>query len=148
MITFETFFTYPGRTISFWYLSPSRAFFFSLSSRYIWPSESTTCQCGSGVSGTTKSSDSVRTLLPSFVLWVTVPLLALGPWNCDEVCEPLCANEPEAAIPNAVTTRATTITFKMRDIFMNLPLFVFDVDSSRPVLNRKRFTDAFSRTQL
>jgi hypothetical protein len=58
-----------------------------------------------------------------------VPLLALGPWNGDEVCEPLCANEPEAAIPNAVTTRATTITFKMRDIFMNLPLFVFDVDS-------------------
>src|SRR5439155_2673337 len=37
-------------------------------------------------------------------------------------------NEPEAAIPNAVTTRATTIAFKMRDIFMNLPLFVFAVD--------------------
>src|SRR5437667_8851786 len=36
-------------------------------------------QCGSGVSGTTKSSDSVRTLLPSLMLWVTVPLLAFGP---------------------------------------------------------------------
>src|SRR2546427_591960 len=105
------------------------ALVFNLSSRYTFPSESTTCECGSGVSGTTKSSDNVRTLFPSFELWVTVPLLAFGPWNCDEVCEPLCANEPEAAIPNAVTTRATTIIFKMRDIFMNEPssFFVFDV---------------------
>src|SRR5882724_5633018 len=119
------------------------ALVFNLSSRYTFPSESTTCQCGSGVSGTTKSSDNVRTLFPSFVLWVTVPLLAFGPWNCDEVCEPLCANEPEAAIPNAVTTRATTIAFKMRDIFMNLPLFRFRRGLSRLDLNRKRFTDAF-----
>src|SRR6266699_1683338 len=123
MITLETFFTYPGRTISFWYLSPIKAFFFSLSSCYIWPSESTTCQCGSGVSGTTKSSDSVRTLFPSLVLCVTVPLLAFGPWNCDEVCELLCANAPEALSPSTVTTRAANITFRMRDIFIYLPLF-------------------------
>src|SRR6266849_2600988 len=94
------------------------------------PSESTTCQCGSGVSGTTKSSDSVRTLLPSLMLWVTVPWLALGPWNCDEVCVPLCANAPEALSPSAVTTRATNITFRMRDIFIYLPLLlIFDAHS-------------------
>src|SRR6266699_2490365 len=129
MITLETFFTYPGRTISFWYLSPIKAFFFSLSSCYIWPSESTTCQWGSGVSGTTKSSDSVRTLLPSFVLCVTLPLLAFGPWNCDEVWEPPCAKALEMLKPRAATTRATTVTLRMRDIFIDEPLFEFHAHS-------------------
>ena len=45
------------------------------------PFESTTCQCGSGVSGTLKSSDSVSTFLPSFIEWVTVPALTFAPEN-------------------------------------------------------------------
>src|SRR5712692_5876143 len=88
------------------------------------PSESTTCQCGSGVSGTTKSSDSVRKPLPSLMLCVTVPLLAFGPWNCEEVCEPLCAATLETLTPRTVTTRATNITFRMRDIFIYVPLLL------------------------
>ena len=45
------------------------------------PFESTTCQCGSGVCGGTKSSESVSVLLPFAVVCVTKPLFAFAPWN-------------------------------------------------------------------
>src|SRR6266700_1257441 len=45
------------------------------------PFESTTCQCGSGVWGGTKSSESVSVLLPFCVVCVTKPLFAFAPWN-------------------------------------------------------------------
>src|SRR6266568_9196157 len=50
-------------------------------SKYAFPFESTTCQCGSGASGALKSSDRVRTLLPFSVVWVTNPVLAFAPLN-------------------------------------------------------------------
>src|SRR6266496_880400 len=53
----------------------------SRSKRYVFPFESTTCQCGSGVCGGTKSSESVRVLLPFCVACVTKPLFAFAPWN-------------------------------------------------------------------
>src|SRR5262249_24824625 len=61
------------------------------------------------------------TLLPSLMLCITVPWLAFGPRNCEDVCEP-CAKAPETLIPSAVTTIAATITFRMRDIFIDNPL--------------------------
>src|SRR6266536_1664906 len=45
------------------------------------PFESTTCQCGSGVCGGTKLSESVSVLLPFAVVCVTKPLFAFAPWN-------------------------------------------------------------------
>src|SRR6266498_6085237 len=53
----------------------------SRSKRYVFPFESTTCQCGSGVCGGTKSSESVSVLLPFCVVCVTKPLFAFAPWN-------------------------------------------------------------------
>src|SRR5207249_11981209 len=50
-------------------------------SKYAFPFESTTCQCGSGASGALKSSERVKTLLPFSVVWVTNPVLAFAPWN-------------------------------------------------------------------
>src|SRR5438128_739645 len=59
------------------------------------------------------------------MLCVTVPLLAFGPWNCEDVCEP-CAAATPAPKPSAVTTRATNITFKILDILIaNLFLLSF-----------------------
>src|SRR4029077_3934470 len=48
-------------------------------SKYAFPFESTTCQCGSGASGALNSSDRVKTLLPFSVVWVTNPVLAFAP---------------------------------------------------------------------
>ena len=46
----------------------------------------TTCQCGAGVSGILKSSDTISTsLLPSFVC-IAVPVFAFTPWNLVVVC--------------------------------------------------------------
>src|SRR5205823_5634565 len=70
--------TYSGSTIDFLTFS---LFVINRSKRYVLPFESTTCQCGSGVCGGTKSSESVSVLLPFAVVWVTKPLLAFAPWN-------------------------------------------------------------------
>src|SRR6185369_10548380 len=58
----------------------------SFCNRYVLPLESTTCQCGSGVPGTLKSSDRVSMFFPSATVWVTLPVFALGPANLLLVC--------------------------------------------------------------
>src|SRR6266581_907393 len=70
--------TYSGTTIDFFTFC---SFVMRRSRRYVFPFESTTCQCGSGVCGGTKSSESVRVLLPFCVVCVTKPLFAFAPWN-------------------------------------------------------------------
>src|ERR1700704_5289758 len=66
------------------------------------PLESTTRQVGAGVSGTLKSDDTRSTLFPFSMVWMAVPVLALGPWNMDVVCGPL---SDESAMP-AVAIKA------------------------------------------
>src|SRR6516164_8110942 len=51
------------------------------------PFESNTRQVGAGVSGTLKSSETRRVLLPFSEEKVTVPVLAFGPWNGPDVCD-------------------------------------------------------------
>src|SRR6516225_3644664 len=51
------------------------------------PLESTTRQVGAGVSGTLKSAETRRILFPFSLEWVTVPVLAFGPWNGPDVCD-------------------------------------------------------------
>src|SRR6266481_4275428 len=123
--TLATVFTYWGTTISFLKDSPVFAWVFSLSSKYTLPLESTTCQCGSGVSGTTKSLESVRTLFPSLMLWVTVPVFTLGPLNCDDVREPICAKAVEKPKTRTESVRATATPWRIREKFMEYLILVF-----------------------
>src|SRR5574340_1425363 len=59
---------------------------FSRLRRYTLPFESTTCQCGAGVSGILNSSDQVRVSLFPDRPCVAMPLLALTPSNFAVVC--------------------------------------------------------------
>src|SRR5213083_845077 len=83
---------------------PPRLFAPRRCKRYVLHFESTTCQCGSGVSGTLKSSDNVSTSLPSFVEWVTVPAFTLAPENGLLVW--LCANANVAVTANAAMPKS------------------------------------------
>ena len=49
------------------------------------PFESTTRQVGAGVSGTLKSDYTRRMLFPFSSECETVPVLAFGPWNIEDV---------------------------------------------------------------
>src|SRR5262245_310989 len=87
--------------------SPARFFTPRRCKRYVFPLESTTCQCGSGVSGTLKSSDSVRTFLPSFVACVTVPPFTLEPENGLLVW--LCASANVAVMASAAMPKSPVV---------------------------------------
>src|SRR5438552_450170 len=82
------------------------------------PLESTTRQVGAGVSGTLKSCETRRMLLPFSMLWETVPVFALGPWNIDEVCISILA-------AGAIASAASVKTDNMRWIRFILVLLVF-----------------------
>src|SRR5689334_18211358 len=73
--------TKAGTVIVVFTLSFSVPLTFSFWRRYVLPLESTTCQCGSGASGTLKSADKVRIFLLSWTVCLTVPVLAFGPLN-------------------------------------------------------------------
>src|ERR1041385_7671386 len=90
-----------------------------LSRRKTAPSEVTTCQCGSGVSGTMKSSDKVRTFLPSLLLWVTNPVLALLPENLVVVCASRPAANAEPVNMNAIAAIKTRI-----EVFLLLLIYI------------------------
>src|SRR5262245_8690014 len=81
--TLATSFTYGGTVIDWLILSP---LIFRRFSKKVFPLESTTCQCGAGVSGTTKSSESVSTFMFPCLEWETVPVFACGPSNLLLVC--------------------------------------------------------------
>src|SRR3974377_248938 len=69
------------------------------------PLQSTTRQVGAGVSGTLKSAETRRILLPFSEEWVTVPVLAFGPWNGPDVCDSRFAAK---APPTSVAASAQT----------------------------------------
>src|SRR5215470_11514925 len=73
------------------------------------PFESTTRQVGAGVSGTLKSSDTFSMLLPFSLWWLTVPVLAFGPWNWDEVCMSILAAN-ELTVTSSASTAKTDNT--------------------------------------
>src|SRR2546422_9548922 len=83
---------------------PARLFAPRRCKRYVFPLESTTCQCGSGVSGTLKSSDKVSTSLPSFIECVTVPAFTFAPENGLLVW--LCASANVAIMANAAMLKS------------------------------------------
>src|SRR5689334_414594 len=70
------------------------------------PLESTTRQVGAGVSGTLKSSETFSMLLPFSTEWLTVPVLAFGPWNCPEVCTSILAANEWTVTKKATTAKA------------------------------------------
>src|ERR671913_2472223 len=67
------------------------------------PFESTICQCGSGVSGTTKSSDTASRLRPSLIVWVTVPPFTFAPENGLLVCDCAAAVPARARVATATS---------------------------------------------
>src|SRR5215469_11023556 len=69
------------------------------------PLESTTRQVGAGVSGTLKSAETRRMLLPFSVVCVTKPVLALGPSNLAEVWDVPAANATLAAVRTAASEK-------------------------------------------
>src|SRR5262245_13500396 len=80
-------------------------------SRYVLPFESTSCQCGAGVSGITKSSESTSTDLPSTSWCVTKPLLALAPANGVDLwpnCMPASSTclQTKSVSPSSVSANA------------------------------------------
>src|SRR5258708_33533748 len=82
------------------------------------PLESTTRHVGAGVSGTLKSCETRRMLLPFSMVCETVPVFAFGPWNPDDVWTSilLAAN---------VTLPATASAISVKTDIMRLIFFIF-----------------------
>src|SRR5258708_3316950 len=83
------------------------------------PLESTTRQVGAGVSGTLKSAETRRMLLPFSTVWIAVPVLALGPWNMDVVCGPLS----DASAIAVVASNAATAKVSEERVMVFISLF-------------------------
>src|ERR1041385_8165738 len=76
------------------------------------PLLSTTRHVGAGVSGTLKLLETFNMLLPFSIEWLTVPVLAFGPWNCDDVCISILA-------ANALTVTSSASTAKTDHTFLS-----------------------------
>src|SRR6266568_8625495 len=77
----------------------------------MFPLESTTRQVGAGVSGTLKSCETRSMLLPFSMLCETVPVLAFGPWNIDDVWTSILAANATTANTVSVKTDNKRLTF-------------------------------------
>src|SRR5439155_17596191 len=99
------------------------------------PLESTTRQVGAGVSGTLKSAETRRMLLPFSMLCETVPVLAFGPWNIDDVWTSiLAANVTLPATASAISVK--TDNLRLTFFISVSPRFVFCISTSQ--LSRRR----------
>src|SRR5712692_8631193 len=85
------------------------------------PFESTTRQVGAGVSGTLKSDDTRRMLFPFSTECETVPVLALGPWNMDDVWVSMPAAQTALTASNAVSAKTDS---KRLSCFISVLLLV------------------------